>query len=77
IEGFPVLGGASFASLDDPTGSLVRVEIAYHGQAKDAGDDLDAWLADFWTGAECPPETPNPNPDQPHCPVWYASTHAP
>ncbi|MGI9612407.1 MAG: hypothetical protein ACR2QO_05835 [Acidimicrobiales bacterium] len=77
IAGFPVLEGASFASLNDPEGATVRVEIAYHGQAADAGDDLDQWLSDFWTGAECPPETPNPNPNQPHCPVWFAATHQP
>ena len=77
IEGFPPLGGASFGSLTDTVGSIVRVEIAYHGQAADAGDDLGTWLSDFWTGAGCPPETPNPNPEQPHCPVWYAATHLP
>jgi len=77
ITGFPVLGDASFASLIDPQGALVRVEIAYHGQAADAGDDLDTWLGDFWTGAACPPDTPNPNPIQPHCPVWFAATHLP
>lgn len=77
IEGFPVIGDASFASLHDPLGSLVRVEIAYHGQADEAGDDLDLWLSDFWSGAACPPQTPNPNPLQPHCPVYYAATFQP
>ena len=77
IVGFPPLEGALFGSLHDPLGSTVRVEIAYHGQAADAGDDLDAWLSDFWTGSACPPETPNPNPAQPHCPVYFASTHTP
>lgn len=65
----------TFGELTDPEGAIVRVEIAYHGQAVDAGDDLDVWLSDFWTGAACPPDTPNPNPLQPHCPVWYAATH--
>ncbi len=64
----------TFADLEDTMGSLVRIEIAYHGQAEDAGDDLDVWLSDFWTGSACPPDTPNPNPAQPHCPVWYAAT---
>jgi len=32
----------------------VHVEIAYHGQAADTGDELDVWLSDFWTGAACP-----------------------
>lgn len=77
ITGFPVLGGALFASLVDPEGALVRVEVAYHGQVDNAGEDLEAWLSDFWTGAACPPATPNPNPMQPHCPVWFASTHMP
>ena len=77
ILGFPPLGGALFADLTDPIGSVVRIEIAYHGQADDAGDDLDLWLSDFWSGAACPPDTPNPNPMQPHCPVYFASTHLP
>lgn len=77
IEGFPPLGDAEFAELRDPIGSVVRIEIAYHGQAADAGDDLDLWLSDFWSGAACPPETPNPNPAQPHCPVYHAATFAP
>ncbi len=75
ITGFAP-GGAeiTFADLEDTMGSIVRIEIAYHGQAADAGGDLDVWLADFWTGSACPPDTPNPNPAQPHCPVWYAAT---
>jgi len=65
----------TFAPLSDTVDSIVRIEIAYHGQSEDAGDDLDLWLNDFWTGEACPPTTPNPNPLQPHCPVWYAATH--
>ncbi|MFV2039690.1 MAG: hypothetical protein ACC660_05565 [Acidimicrobiales bacterium] len=76
IEGFPPLDGGSFAALTDPLGSVVRVEIAYHGQASDAGADLGTWMSDFWTGQACPPETPNPNPAQPHCPVYFAATHS-
>ncbi|HSF86301.1 MAG TPA: hypothetical protein VLG28_11695 [Acidimicrobiia bacterium] len=64
----------TFSDLNDTMGSLVRIEIAYHGQVEDAGDDLGTWLEDFWTGSGCPPDTPNPNPAQPHCPVWYAAT---
>lgn len=77
IEGFEPAPGVvlEFDELHDPLGALVRVEIAYHGQAVEAGDELDAWLTDFWTGTACPPETPNPNPAQPHCPVWFAATH--
>jgi hypothetical protein len=77
IEGIPPLGGAEWHGLTDPLNSVVRVEIAYHGQAEDAGSDLKTWLSDFWTGAACPPDTPNPNPDQPHCPVYFAATHLP
>lgn len=77
IEGFPPIGDQRFDSLHDPLGATVRVEVAYHGQASDAGGDLTAWLSDFWTGAACPPDTPNPNPTQPHCPVWFAATHLP
>lgn len=75
IDGFPPLAGAEFADLSDPKMSTVRVEIAYHGQARDAGGDLPIWLSDFWTGTACPPDTANPNPNQPHCPVYFASTH--
>ena len=77
IVGFPAIGDAEFASLNDPLESIVRIEIAYHGQSAEAGSDLDRWLGDFWTGAACPPQTPNPNPHQPHCPVYYAATFAP
>lgn len=79
IEGFMPDGvnEIAFADLNDPLGSLVRVEIAYHGQAADAGDELGQWLYDFWTGDACPPETPNPIITQPHCPVHFASTHHP
>ena len=59
----------------DSTAAAVRVEVAYHGQVENAGDELPLWLYDFWTGDACPPETPNPNPAQPHCPVWFAATH--
>ena len=77
IAGFEPAPGVvlEFDELHDPLDALVRVEIAYHGQAADAGDELHTWLSDFWTGAACPPETPNPNPAQPHCPVWFAATH--
>ena len=77
IEGFMPDGvnELQFAPLSDTRGSIVRIEIAYHGQAKDAGGDLDVWLGDFWTGTACPPDTPNPNPTQPHCPIYYATTH--
>lgn len=60
-----------FAQLHDPLDSTVRIEIAYHGQAADAGDDLAVWLSDFWTGSACP----GPIGSQPHCPVFYAATH--
>ena len=66
-----------FADLADTVDSVVRIEVAYHGQARDAGGDLGAWLSDFWTGTACPPGTPNPNPAQPHCPVYFAATHTP
>jgi hypothetical protein len=75
ISGFPVIGDAEFASLHDPLGALVRVEIAYHGQASLAGDDLDQWLGDFWSGAACPASGDVNAAGQPHCPVYIAATH--
>ncbi len=79
ITGFSPAPGVEvgFNELRDPMGALVRVEVAYHGQVEDAGQELATWLSDFWSGAACPPATPNPNPAQPHCPVWFAATHRP
>ena len=70
----------------DPMTAEVHVEIAYHGQAADAGGDLGDWLSDFWTGDACPTGASghNPggttgahlelsNPGQPHCPVSYVA----
>jgi hypothetical protein len=76
IEGLPALDGASFGSLSDPLGAVVRVEIAYHGQVEDAGTDLDAWLSDFWTGAACPADGDVNANEQPFCPVYIAAEHA-
>lgn len=75
ITGFPPLEGALWHDLTDPLGAIVRVELAYHGQVEDAGDELPIWESNFWTGSACPPDTANPNPDQPHCPVYFAATH--
>ena len=70
----------------DPATAEVHIEIAYHGQASDAGSDLNAWLSDFWTGTACPEGdsghnpggTPGAefNPGQPHCPVSYVAVFA-
>ena len=77
-------------ALEDIGDRVVRIEIAYHGQADDAPDQaaIDQWLSDFWSGdpTVCPdpPFSPGnvvpPGPQgtmQPHCPVNFASTHAP
>lgn len=64
-----------FAPLHDPTGARVRVEIAYHGQAEDAGNDLALWLSDFWTGTACPTPGGMNAGGQPHCPVYIAAEH--
>jgi hypothetical protein len=74
IVGLPALGGALFGDLVDPENALVRVEVAYHGQVEDAGNDLDQWLSDFWTGSVCPQGGVNAA-GQPHCPVYFAATH--
>lgn len=77
IIGLPALDGALWHEMKDPLTSTVRIEIAYHGQAEHAGSrsELKTWLSDFWSGAE--PCTANTIPDQPHCPVYMASTHTP
>jgi len=78
IEGFPPIGDAEWDHLRDPLNAVVRVEIAYHGQAEDADkDELETWTSDFWTGTACP-ETGDLNAGgQPHCPVYLAATHLP
>ena len=73
----------------DPATAEVHIEIAYHGQAGDAGGDLDAWQSDFWTGTACPEgesghnlggttgdHLVESNPGQPHCPVSYVAVFA-
>jgi hypothetical protein len=73
----------------DPATAEAHIEIAYHGQASDAGGDVNAWLSDFWTGTACPEGESghNPggttgdhlvesNPAQPHCPVSYVAVFA-
>jgi hypothetical protein len=78
IAGFPPLGGLEWHALTDPLNTVVRVEIAYHGQAEDAGEDLMDWLSDFWTGSVCPVDPATPQGQlQPHCPVSFAATHFP
>ena len=75
-------------ALDDIDRRIVRIEIAYHGQAEDAPTpaDLEQWLSDFWSGdpdvCAVPPFMPTndlPRGEQgavqPHCPVNFASTH--
>lgn len=75
IEGFPPLMGGRFGDLVDPMNALVRVEVAYHGQVKDARGDLKQWMSDFWTGTACPDDGELNARGQPHCPVYIAATH--
>jgi hypothetical protein len=85
IAGFHV----PFNPLDFDLGSAeVHVEVAYHGQAEDAGSNLSTWRDDFWTGTACPSSF-GLNSDyvdvggdlnvggQPHCPVYIAAIHTP
>jgi hypothetical protein len=78
-----------FNPLDFDLGSAeVHVEVAYHGQAEDAGSNLSTWRTDFWTGTACPSSF-GLNADymgvggdlnaggQPHCPVYIAAIHTP
>jgi len=83
--------GVSGPTFDDALADIderiVRIEIAYHGQSDAASYDP-SWQEDFWSGdtSVCadPPFGPANNLPpgtqgmmQPHCPVNYASTHAP
>jgi len=85
IAGFHV----PFNSLDFDLGTAeVHIEVAYHGQAEEAGSDLSTWRTDFWTGTACPSSF-GLNADyagvggdlnaggQPHCPVYIAAIHNP
>lgn len=55
IVGLPALEGAKRHKMQDPLTSIVRIEIAYHGQAEEAASqaELNAWLSDFWTASAC------------------------
>ena len=77
-------------ALDNIDERIVRIEIAYHGQADDAVDQaaLNDWLSDFWSGDPTVCASPAFAPTnglplgaqgamQPHCPVNFASTHVP
>lgn len=83
IVGFYVEGEGevTFGTLDFPMTAPVRLEVAYHGQAEDAGDDLDAWLADFWSGTPgiCPSPRGTVNtgaiPSQPYCPAFFVAEY--
>lgn len=78
-----------FNPLDFDLGTAeVHVEVAYHGQAEDAGSNLSTWMSDFWTGTACPNSfdlnadyvgvgTDVNVGDQPHCPVYIAAIHSP
>jgi hypothetical protein len=79
IEGLPALGGALWSEMRDPLTSIVRIEIAYHGQADELENrrDLRTWLSDFWTGTACPDNGSTNEGGQPHCPVYIAATHMP
>lgn len=85
IAGFHV----PFNPLDfDLSTAEIHVEVAYHGQSKDAGSNLSTWRTDFWTGTACPSSF-GLNSDyagfgedlnaggQPHCPVYIAAIHTP
>ena len=72
IEGFLI----GFQPLDfDLLTAEIHVEIAYHGLATDAGDDLRDWLSDFWTGTTCPESAFQNVTGQPHCPVYIVAIH--
>jgi len=85
IEGFYVegVGDVVFSDLLDPMGAVVRVELVYHGHSDDAGDDLDAWMSDFWTGD--PQWCADPLgtlgtgsvPTHPYCGGFWAATFGP
>ncbi len=89
IDTSAVSGPAFDDALDNIDERIVRIEIAYHGQ-EDNGYEA-SWEENFWDGdfenvcADPPFVSPPGNDlppgqqgeDFPHCPVNYASTHAP
>lgn len=85
IDGFYVEeegGVVAFDTLNDPMNAIVRVEVVYHGQADVAGDDLDMWLSDFWTGdpdvCAHPLGTQGTGavPEHPYCAGYWAAEFA-
>lgn len=75
IVGLPALDDALFSELKDPLTAIIRIEVAYHGQAEDADGDLETWMSDFWTGTACPEAGGLNFGGQPFCPVYLAATH--
>lgn len=83
IEGFYIdgMGDIDFVPFTDPFESTIRIEIAYHGQAENAGDELNEWLSNFWVGDEgvCPSPrgtlATGAIPSQAYCPVYFVSVH--
>lgn len=76
--------GPPLGVLADPLTRGVRVEIAYHGQVPEDGVVPSGWISNFWDG-DAPEVCPDPPfvsggpiiAAQPHCPVFFASTHLP
>lgn len=65
----------TFVPMTNPEQAVVRVEVAYHGQA-DSENYSDDWLLDFWTGEE-PMCSEFPGPGFNHCPIVQASQDVP
>jgi hypothetical protein len=65
----------TFVPMANPEEAVVRVEVAYHGQA-DSDNFSDDWVLDFWTGEEslC---SAFPGPGFNHCPIAQASQDVP
>lgn len=64
-------------TADEAMNGLVEYHIVYHGQADTAGDDLDLWLSNFWSGDEdvCDILEPPPGPPFEVCELVQLSAH--
>jgi len=70
-----VIPAVPFVEMANPEEAIVRVEVAYHGQA-DSENYSDDWLLDFWTGEE-PMCSGFPGPGFNHCPIVQATQYLP
>lgn len=64
-------------TADEVANGYVEYHVVYHGQADGAGDELDLWLSNFWSGDDdvCDIVEPPPGPPFEVCELVQVSGH--